>query len=62
MGPILAFYASSMSVKKRSYVLGRCIMISLGIETIQLFFLGTFQFADISYNTLGGVIGETIYL
>lgn len=37
-------------------------MISLGIETIQLFFLGTFQFADIFYNTLGGVIGETIYL
>ena len=38
MGSILAFYASSMNVKKWSYVLSRCIMISLGIETIQLFF------------------------
>ena len=63
MGSILTFYASSMSIKKWSYVLGRCIMISLGIETIQLFlFLGTFQFADVFYNTLGGIIGEIIYL
>ena len=63
MGSILSFYASSMSIKKWSYVLSRCIMISLGIETIQLFlFLGTFQFADVFYNTLGGIIGEIIYL
>lgn len=63
MGSILAFYASSRSVKKWSYVLSRCIMISLGIETIQLFFfLGTFQFADVFYNTLGGIIGGIIYL
>ena len=41
MGSILTFYARSMSIKKWSYVLSRCIMISLGIETIQLFlFLG----------------------
>ena len=63
MGSILTFYARSMSIKKWSYVLSRCIMISLGIETIQLFlFLGTFQFADVFYNTLGGIIGEIIYL
>lgn len=63
MGSILTFYARSVSIKKWSYVLSRCIMISLGIETIQLFFfLGTFQFADIFYNTLGGIIGEIIYL
>ena len=56
MGSILTFYASSMSIKKWSYILSRCIMISLGIETIQLFlFLGTFQFADVFYNTLGGI-------
>lgn len=63
MGSILTFYASSMSIKKWSYILSRCIMISLGIETIQLFlFLGTFQFADVFYNTLGGIIGKIIYL
>ena len=63
MGSILTFYASSMNIKKWSYILSRCIMISLGIETIQLFlFLGTFQFADVFYNTLGGIIGEIIYL
>ena len=63
MGAILTFYASSMNIKKWSYVLSRCIMISLGIETIQLFlFLGTFQFADVFYNTLGGIIGGIIYL
>lgn len=63
MGSILTFYARSMSIKKWGYVLSRCIMISLGIETIQLFlFLGTFQFADVFYNTLGGIIGEIIYL
>lgn len=33
MGSILTFYASGMSIKKWSYILSRCIMISLGIET-----------------------------
>ena len=35
---------------------------SLAIECIQLFFrLGTFQFSDLCYNTLGGGLGALIY-
>lgn len=35
---------------------------SVGIEFLQLLFrLGTFQLADISYNTVGGVIGGLVY-
>lgn len=38
-------------------------MFSLGIEFTQLFLrLGTFQLADLFYNTLGGFIGGIIYL
>lgn len=37
-------------------------VFSLGIEFAQLFFrLGTFQLADLFYNTLGGFIGGLIY-
>lgn len=35
---------------------------SLSIEFCQLFFkLGTFQFSDLCFNTLGGIIGGAIY-
>ena len=35
---------------------------SLGIESCQLFFrLGTFQFSDLCYNTLGGLLGGLFY-
>ncbi len=38
-------------------------LFSLAIETTQLVFhRGTFQFADLTYNTLGGVIGGACYL
>ena len=61
---------------KGSYVYGkrdRCLSMvwagikiafcfSLAIECIQLFFrLGTFQFSDLCYNTLGGGVGALIY-
>lgn len=37
-------------------------LFSVSIEFAQLFFrLGTFQFSDLFYNTLGGVIGGFIY-
>lgn len=37
-------------------------IFSLSIEFLQLFLrLGTFQFSDLFYNTLGGVIGGVIY-
>lgn len=35
---------------------------SLFIESMQtLFFLGTFQFSDLTYNTLGGLIGGILF-
>ena len=37
-------------------------LLSVGIEFLQLFLrLGTFQLADIVYNTIGGGIGGLIY-
>lgn len=37
-------------------------IFSLSIEFLQLFLrLGTFQFSDLFYNTLGGVIGGILY-
>lgn len=37
-------------------------LLSVGIEFLQLFLrLGTFQLADIVYNTLGGGIGGLVY-
>lgn len=37
-------------------------LFSVSIEFCQLFFrLGTFQFSDIVYNTLGGFIGGVVY-
>lgn len=37
-------------------------LFSLGIEFLQLLLrLGTFQLADLTYNTLGGLIGGIIY-
>lgn len=37
-------------------------LFSLGVETAQLFLrLGTFQFSDLTYNTLGGLLGGIIY-
>lgn len=35
---------------------------SLGIEVIQLLFhVGTFQFSDLTYNTIGGIMGGIAY-
>ena len=46
--------------KKTGYIKGSFILagsISLFIESCQLFFrLGTFQFSDLIYNTLGGIL------
>lgn len=37
-------------------------IFSLTIEFLQLFLrLGTFQFSDIFYNTLGGCLGGIVY-
>ncbi len=37
-------------------------LVSLGIETTQLLFkLGTFQLADLCFNTCGGMLGGIIY-
>ena len=37
-------------------------LFSISIEALQLFLrLGTFQIADLVYNTLGGAIGGTLY-
>ena len=37
-------------------------IFSIGIEMLQLLLrLGTFQIADIFYNTVGGVIGGVLY-
>lgn len=37
-------------------------LFSISIEFIQLFLhLGTFQFSDVFYNTLGGLVGAFIY-
>ncbi|MBQ1658366.1 MAG: VanZ family protein, partial [Clostridia bacterium] len=46
------------------FVSCRAVLIfSLIIEFSQMFFcLGTFQLADIVYNTSGGIIGGLIYL
>lgn len=46
-------------VKKSTQV---AFMFSLTIEFLQLFLrLGTFQFSDIFYNTLGGCLGGIVY-
>lgn len=46
--------------KKTGYIKGSFVIagsMSLFIESCQLFFrLGTFQFSDLTYNTLGGVL------
>lgn len=45
------------------YSLKISFCFSLGIELLQLFLrLGTFQFSDLTYNTLGGLIGGVIYV
>lgn len=44
------------------YSLKKTFAFSISIEFIQLFFkLGTFQFSDIFFNTVGGVLGGIIY-
>lgn len=43
--------------------LGISFGTSLGIEFLQLLLcLGTFQLADLFYNTLGGVLGGALYV
>lgn len=50
-----------ISVVWRSVAISFCF--SLFIELMQLFArLGTFQLADLAYNTLGGLIGGMIYI
>ena len=67
---ILLFMVLKLKWNKKCFRLG-CIVIcsiqytglfSLGIEFFQFMFrLGTFQFADLVYNTLGGIIGGLLY-
>ena len=51
------------SLKKCVLFSGRTVFIfSLSIEFAQVFFrLGTFQFSDLFYNTLGGILGGLIF-
>lgn len=61
------FHNKLFSEKKSlRFIVLKSIAISFGIsssiEFCQLFFrLGTFQFADVFYNTLGGCVGGIIY-
>ena len=52
-----------MKLKYVIFIAFKIIFIfSLSIEFLQLFLrLGTFQFSDLFYNTLGGVIGGILY-
>lgn len=49
---------------KQIFKIGACsFFVSLSIEVLQIITkLGTFQLSDIVYNTLGGLIGASIYL
>lgn len=66
---LLLFWTFSEKLWKRKKVprmmaaaLGISFGTSLGIEFLQLLLcLGTFQLADLFYNTLGGVLGGAIY-
>lgn len=50
-------------VKLAGITTGVGLLLSCGIELTQLVTrLGTFQFSDIFYNTLGGMIGALLYL
>lgn len=58
--PILTRYKSNVSIVLQSLCIG--FLCSLFIETCQVIFsVGTFQFADLFYNTLGTVIGAFLF-
>ncbi|MFQ9516371.1 MAG: VanZ family protein [Eubacterium sp.] len=49
--------------KKLGFILAASFGTSFFIETVQLIFkIGTFQISDLTYNTLGGVMGGLMYL
>lgn len=66
----LLFWSFGKDILKRGFcfdgIISKGILISAGasliIEFLQLFLrVGTLQFADFCYNTLGGLIGSLIY-
>lgn len=62
---VLWTYKNKMvgALNKIWYSLKVSFCFSLGIELLQLFLrLGTFQFSDLTYNSLGGLIGGVIYV
>lgn len=54
----------SFTVKKEVlYSIPLSFLLSMFIELVQLIFsLGTFQLSDLTYNTVGGLIGALIYI
>ena len=59
----LTFEREEKSVKTLLITLLSSLCFSAFIEITQLIFSkGTFQFSDIVYNTLGGVLGAVIFI
>lgn len=59
---LLLFFVSGKKAYSIRKVTSYAFLFSLGIEFIQLFLrLGTFQIADLFYNSVGGFLGAILY-